>query len=113
MALMRIDEAAVVLHLHIRLKPGCRPAFLDYVREAFPVFESGCDCKGAVYALADDPDALDEVFYYRTERDLQQGERLTEHDPVQAALLSRWRKLLDGPPRIEVRRRLEVDKTPS
>jgi hypothetical protein len=103
---MDIKDATVVLHLRIRLKPGQREAFLSYVKEAFPVFEAGCDCKGVVYVSDQEPDALDEVFYYRTEVDFCEGERLTEHDPRQADLLTRWRALLDGPPRVEVQRKM-------
>ncbi|MBI5536081.1 MAG: hypothetical protein HY898_25395 [Deltaproteobacteria bacterium] len=103
---MNIEDAAVVLHLRIRLKPGCMQDFLAYVSDAFPVFEAGCDCKGAVYADARDPEALDEVFYYRTEQDFREGERLTEHDTRQVELLKRWRTLLAGPPQVDVQRRI-------
>ena len=101
---MRIDEAAVVLHLHIRVKPENRPAFAAYIADAFPVFEAGGDCRGAVYVDATDPEALDEVFYYRTEAAFQAGERAIQEDPVQVALLARWRALLEGPPRVVVKR---------
>jgi hypothetical protein len=104
---MRIQDAAVVLHLRLRLKPGCLEEFLVYVAEAFPVFEAGCDCRGVVYRDDADPEAIDEVFYYRTERDFREGERLTDHDPRQVALLQRWRALLACPPQIQVQRRVK------
>jgi hypothetical protein len=104
---MKIQDASVVLHLRLRLKPGNFDQFLEYVAEAFPVFEAGCDCRGVVYRDDADPDALDEVFYYRTERDFREGERLIDHDPRQVALLQRWRALLDGPPQVQVQRRLK------
>lgn len=107
-ARMRIDEAAVVLHLHIRVKAGHREAFLAYVRDAFPVFEAAGDCLGAVYAVAGDAEAYDEVFYYRTEEAYQAGERAIREDPAQVALLARWRALLDGPPAVAVHRRVEA-----
>lgn len=101
---MRIDEAKVVLHLQIRVKAANREAFFAYVRDAFPVFEAGGDCLGAVYAVDGDPDALDEVFYYRTVAAYEAGERAIREDPAQVALLARWRALLEGPPTVVVHR---------
>lgn len=103
---MRIEEAAVVLHLHIRVRAANREAFRAYIREAFPVFEAQGGCKGAVYGDASDPERYDEVFYYLSEESYQAGERAIREDPEQVLLLARWRALLDGPPRVEVFRRL-------
>ena len=103
---MHIQDAAVILHLRFRLKPGARQAFFDYFHEARPIFEAGCDCRGVVYAEAGDEEMLDEVFYYRTETDYKAGERLIEEDPAQRALVARWRELLDGPPQVTVQRRI-------
>jgi hypothetical protein len=104
--MMHVQDAAVVLHLRIRLKPGMLKAFFDYARGAFPVFEASCDCNGIVYADAQHPEAIDAVFDYRTEDDYQLGERLIAEDPAQVALLERWRSLLDGLPRVEVQWRI-------
>ncbi len=103
---MHIDEAAVVLHLHIRVQAEHRQAFFAYVQDAFPVFEAQGDCRGVVYAVAGDPEAYDEVFYYRTEEAYQAGERAIREDPVQVALLQRWRALIAGPPTVVVHRRV-------
>lgn len=99
---MQIQEATVILHLFIRVMPENWPAFREYVAEAFPIFEAATHSRGAVYQAADDPTWIDEVFYYRTEADFELANRLTEEDPVQLALLARWRVLLAEPPRIEV-----------
>jgi hypothetical protein len=103
---MRIEDAAVVLHLRITVREPNRAAFLAYVREAFPVFEATGGCKGAVYLDARDPERYDEVFYYDGEASYEAGERAIREDPAQVALLARWRALLDGPPEVEVVRRL-------
>lgn len=103
---MTIDDAAVVLHLRIRVRAEHQPAFRDYIREAFPVFEATGGCVGAVYADAADPERFDEVFYYDSEASYQAGERALHEVPEQAALLARWRQLIEGPPVVEVFRRL-------
>lgn len=103
---MHIQDAAVILHLRFRLKPDARQDFFTYMQDAFPVFESACDCKGVAYVDAQDDDAIDEVFYYRTEADYRTAERLLKEDAAHAALIARWRALLDGPPQVEVQRRL-------
>lgn len=102
---MHIDDAAVILHLLIRVKPENLDAFRAYIRDAFPVFERGGDCRGAVYQDARDPERFDEVFYYRTEAAYQEGERGIREEPEQIALLARWRTLLEGPPEVVVQRR--------
>lgn len=100
---MRIEQAQVILHLKIRLLPGCDAAFAAYLVDAFPVFEAPGGCKGVVYQL--DDGRFDEVFYYATEADYLAGERAIHEDPAQIALLQRWRALLAGPPEVEVVRR--------
>lgn len=103
---MNVEDAAVVLHLHIRVNTENLLAFKSYVEEAFPVFEAASDCQGMVYACTDDPECLDEVFYYKTAEDYEQAERALTEDPRQKALIAKWRSLLEGPPRVEVCRRL-------
>lgn len=105
---MKIDEAAVVLHLHVRVKQENHEAFWQYIRDAFPVFEAAGDCKGMVYVNVDDPESLDEVFYYSSDAAYQAGERAIRENKAQIALLARWRTLLDGPPRVVVQRRMTV-----
>ncbi|MFN3430262.1 MAG: putative quinol monooxygenase [Candidatus Sericytochromatia bacterium] len=103
---MTIDEAAVVLHLHIRVRDDHRQALMAYVREAFPVFEAQGGCKGVLYQDAGDPERYDEVFYYASEESYQAGERAIQEDPEQVRLLERWRALLAEPPVVKVFRRL-------
>lgn len=97
--------APVILHLRIRVPLARQEAFRAYVAEAFPVFEAGGDCQGAVYRIGDDPEAFDEVFYYASEAAYRAGEAALSTDPRQQALLARWRALLAGPPGVEVVRR--------
>lgn len=102
---MHVDDAAVVLHLHLRVPLEQQDAFRAYVAEAFPLFEARGDCRGAVYQAADDPAVFDEVFYYATEEAHQAAERAIDEDPIQRELLVRWRALLAGPPVVSVMRR--------
>ena len=103
---MNVEDAEVVLHLHIRVGTESLLAFKSYLEEAFPVFEAASDCRGIVYACTDDPECFDEVFYYRTAEDYERAERALSEDPRQRALIERWRSLIEGPPRVEVCRRL-------
>ncbi|HEY9842174.1 MAG: hypothetical protein ACAI44_06825 [Candidatus Sericytochromatia bacterium] len=103
---MLISEAAVVLHLHIRVQPEKLTEFWDYVQQAFPVFEARGDCKGMVYAEGDEPGCFDEVFYYQSEAAYLAGEKAIRENPVEIALLAQWRSLLAEAPRVEVQRRV-------
>lgn len=94
----------MILHLHIQIRQEQQAAFWDYLQEALPVFEARGDCKGLVYQDAADPECFDEVFYYASEAAYQAAERAICENPVEIALLARWRALLAGPPRIVVER---------
>lgn len=110
---MTLDDAEVILHLHIRIKRENHDAFAAYIHDAFPVFEANGDCRGAVHVSSADPEVFDEVFYYRDEAAYQAGEAALTSDPVQAELLKRWSELLEGPPRIEVFRRSPLHARPA
>lgn len=103
-SVMNIEEAAVVFHLRIRIKAENRAAFFQYIDEAFPYYMKSGNSVCVVYQSADDPESYDEVFYYRTEEAYQAGEKAVAENPVDQALLKRWRALLDGPPQVEVYR---------
>jgi quinol monooxygenase YgiN len=103
---MTVEEAVVILHLRIRVKAANREAFMAYVQVAFPVFEAQGGCKGAIYVDASDPERYDEVFYYDSEESYQAGERAIRENPEQVMLLERWRTLLEGPPLVQICRRL-------
>lgn len=106
-SVMNIEEAAVVLHLRIRVKAANRAAFLQYIDEAFPYYMKSGNSVAVVYQSADDPESYDEVFYYRTEEAYQAGEKAVAENPVDQALLKRWRALLDAPPQVEVYRPIQ------
>lgn len=106
---MNLANAAVILHLTIRVKREHHEAFRLYIHEAFPVFERQGGCKGVVYANSTDPELFDEVFYYDSEASYEASERATCEDPIEIALLARWRALLDGPPRVTVHRPWPAD----
>lgn len=103
---MKLDHAAVVLRLGLRVAKERHADLQAYVTEAFPIFEAPGGTRGMLYQDAADPERFDEVFYYETEAAYQEGERGIREDPVQLALLARWRALLAEPPTVSVWRRL-------
>ncbi len=100
---MRIEEAAVVFTLRIRLKEDKLEDFKAYVEEAFPVFEKDGDCLGMVYSLENSA-FLDEVFFYASEEAFRKANWSVEHDPVQVRLLKSWHALLAAPPEVSIAR---------
>lgn len=97
-----LEEAAVVLHLHVRVLPGRREEFLAFCRRAFPVYESVGGLRMALYEDERQPGWFDEVGYYRSMDDYRRSEAALESDPAQAALIREWRGLLVSPPDVRV-----------
>ena len=97
-----IADAAVVLHLRVRVAPERRAAFLDFCRRVFPVYEGVGGTRMALYEDPERPGAYD-----ATDDDRRRSEAALESDPAQAALIREWRALLDGPPQVLVFRRVE------
>lgn len=95
---------AIELHLRIRLSPGGREAFLAFLREAIPVYESPGDIRVRLLQSNDDPDRFIEVVEYATESAYECDQHRVGHDPGMKALLARWRALLAEPPAVEVYR---------
>jgi quinol monooxygenase YgiN len=95
---------AIELHLRIRLRPGEREAFLAFLHEAVPFYESPGEIRVRLLESSDDPDRFIELVEYATEEAFQQDRHRVEHDPVMKALLARWRALLAEPPAVEVYR---------
>jgi hypothetical protein len=105
---LNIDDAEVVLNLEIEISPENRERFLDFCRRAFPVYESVGGCRMVLYEDVSAPGRFNEVGYYRTLKDYARGEDALKNDPEQARLISEWRPLLKGAPRVTVSRKSGV-----
>jgi len=99
---------AIVLHLRIRVEPEPpqrREELLAFLRDARDYYEQGGDGTGGVRMRllqdAEDENAFIEVFEYDTIEAYQADEQRVANDPVMKAVLTKWRSLLKGPPKVE------------
>lgn len=97
-----IEDAAVVLHLHVEVAQEKRKQFFDFCHRAFPIYESIGGNRMFLYEDASAPGHFDEVGYYRTQDDYRRSEDAIKNDPVQAKLISEWRSLLSSPPKVTI-----------
>lgn len=91
----------IELHLRVRVKPESRPAFEAFLREAIPVYERPGGIRVRVVQGLDDPCELIEIVEYADRRTYEADQKRAESDPEHKAILTRWRQLLDGPPKVE------------
>ena len=99
---MITQRAPIELHLRIRIKEGMREAFLDFMREATPYYESDGQTKVCLLEDRSDPNCFIECMEYASIEAYEKGEQRVENDPKMLSYLNRWRELLDGPPAVEV-----------
>lgn len=98
------------LHLRIRIRPGRREAFLAFLREAIPFYESGGghEQPGAIQVrLLEDPaddHRFIELVLYTDQAAFDRDQERVKNDPEMARWLARWRELLAEPPVVEVYR---------
>ncbi len=86
------------LHLQIQVKPGFRQAFLDFLREAAPYYESpGGIAIRLLQDFADDHRFIELVLYDDERTYLRDQQRVAEDERMKQYLL-RWRELLAEPP---------------
>ncbi|MFN0137653.1 MAG: putative quinol monooxygenase [Phycisphaerae bacterium] len=94
----------VDLHLRCRVKPGMREAFLAFLREATPFYESpGGITIRLLEDMSEDHRFVELVLYDDEATYLKDQERVA-HDDTMKAYLTRWRELLAEPPVVEVYR---------
>lgn len=91
-----------IITLVYRVAPENRARLMEFLREAFPVYERPGGIRMALYESADDPGLLLELVAYADEPTYTQDQDRVENDPEMKALLTQWRTLVDGD--IEVRR---------
>lgn len=98
----RIDH-----HLRCRVTPGRRADFLEFLREAIPIYESpgGIEIR-LLQDLQDDHRFIELVLYDDETVYLRDKDRV-ESDPVVKSCLDRWRAFLVEPPVVEVYRLTE------
>ena len=95
---------AVEIHLRIRVTAARRDAFLAFLREAIPFYESPGGIRVSLLRDTNDPERYIEHIGYRTEADYERDQQRVESDPEMKAYLARWRALLDEPPVVEIYR---------
>lgn len=101
-------QPAITLYLHIRPSPGKHDALFAFLRKARSYYESPGGIRMRVLQHREDQSRLVEVFEYDTVEIYEADEDRVQNDPQMKALLAEWRSLLDGPPRAEVWRNIEV-----
>ncbi len=92
----------VDLHLRIRVRPGRRAEFLDFLREAIPYYESPGGIEVRLLQDRADDHRFIELVQYDSESGYAKDQARVEHDPTMRSLLVRWRELLAEPPVVEV-----------
>lgn len=92
------------LHLRIRVKPGLRDAFLVFLREARPFYESTGGIEVRLLQDLHDDHRFIELVLYDDEAAFERDQLRVAHDATMKAILTRWRDLLAEPPVVEVYR---------
>jgi quinol monooxygenase YgiN len=95
-----MSSPAVVLHLHIRVSQEKREELLMFLRDGRSFYEQPGGITMRLLEDNDDENAFIEVFEYDTLEDYQRDEQRVRSDPEMQAVLTVWRSLLCGPPRV-------------
>lgn len=92
----------ISLHLRIRVAADRREAFLEFLREAIPFYESPGGIRVRLLRDRADPERYIEVVEYESAEAFDRDEQRIAHDPEMRAYLDRWRAIIAGPPEVEV-----------
>lgn len=92
------------LHLRCRVKPGMRDAFIAFLAEAKPFYESPGGIEVRLLADTHDDHRFIELVLYENEPAYLRDQQRVEHDATMKSYLQRWRELLAEPPVVEVYR---------
>lgn len=90
------------LHLRIRIKPGRRGEFLQFLREAIPYYESPGGIDIRLLQDRGDDHRFIELVLYDDAAAYERDQRRIAEDAEMQRLLARWRGLLAEEPVIEV-----------
>jgi hypothetical protein len=91
----------IELHLRGRVAEGRKPAFLEFLAEAIPFYESPGGIRVRVLWDAADESRFVEVIEYADQAAHDRDQVRVENDVRMRDVLQRWRDLLDGPPVVE------------
>lgn len=97
----------IELHLRIRVPVGGEQPLREFLNDAIPFYEAPGGIHMRLVRDASDPLAFIEIVEYATREDYAADQHRVANDPEMAGYLERWRKLLDGPPGVEVWEQLE------
>ncbi|MBL8885151.1 MAG: antibiotic biosynthesis monooxygenase [Phycisphaerales bacterium] len=92
------------LHLRCRVVPGQREAFLAFLREAIPFYESPGGITVRLLQDMSDDHRFIELVLYDDQAAYERDQQRVAGDPTMKAYLARWRGLLAEPPVVEVYR---------
>ena len=102
------EPARIDLHLRLRVVPGRREAFLAFLREAIPYYESPGGIEIRLLQDKADDHRFIELVLYRDEHAYQRDQERVASDPTMKRLLEHWRSLLAEPPVVEVYRLMKL-----
>lgn len=98
------------LHLRVRVKPGLRQKFLDFLAEATPYYESPGGIGVRLLQDFSDDHRFIELVLYDDETVYERDQRRAQEDQTLKDYLVRWRELLVEPPVVEVYRFMCVER---
>src|SRR5688572_8820480 len=90
-----------VLCLWVRVPAERRTAFLEFLREAIPVYERPGGIRVRLIEKADDPEAFGEIIEYDSRELFERDQQRVENDPEMRRLIARWREIISGPPVVD------------
>lgn len=97
-------QGRIDLHLRIRIKPGQRGAFLAFLSEAIPFYESPGGIEVRLLEDLHDDHRFIELVLYDSEPGYLRDQARVRSDPDMRRYLDRWRALLAEEPVVEVYR---------
>jgi quinol monooxygenase YgiN len=97
-----MESGPIHLHLRLRVKRGEREAFLAFLREAAPFYESPGGIRIGLLQDAADDHRFIEVVEYQDRAAYERDQKRIEEDPQMRSYLARWRTLLEETPQVEV-----------
>lgn len=99
---MHSTPAAVEIHLRLRLRGGCYDAYMAFLEDGIPYYESPGGIRVRLLRDHADPERYIEVIEYGSQEIYEIDQQRVEHDQTMKAFLDRWRGLLAEPPVVEV-----------
>ena len=91
-----------IITLVYRVAPANRQRLMEFLTDAFDVYERPGGIRMGLYESVDDPGLLLELVAYVDDETYERDQERVENDPEMKKVLEAWRALVDGD--IEVRR---------